>query len=521
MIAKLLRSIGLLAAGMLFPAAGAEAQDFGFGGMQLPEPNLECSQIFRDVNYAGDGELYHNLDIYLPKAEKAAYPVVIHIYGSAWMNNNGKNMADLGTICKALLDAGYAVVTPNHRSSFDARFPAQINDIKAVVRFLRAHAAEYALDPSFIGASGFSSGGHLASLAGTSGGVAELEGEVGGNTAFGSDVDAVCSWSGPIDLLNMDCAGVRNMGQTPEELLIGAPVAGNEEKYRAINPMSYIDPTDPPILIFHGTADNVVPPCQAPAFYEALDRGGVDARLVMVDDGGHGFKMYSDENLAAMVRFFDDVRSGKPIVNRFEPLTLGDYFTPSAPEAAQPDDEGFIRRWLLLEPIDKPNRTNTVFTDSYLREAFGTEYFKGQLTRFPKPGERVKVGQQTLRWHALDSKFYNVKLFRFASGLQKQVYGVLFWAVTEIDCPEDLVDVRLSAGSNSASMWWIDGREVLLMSGDRRMVADDCASERLTLPRGRHVLRCAVINGPGMSDFCVRFVDGEGNPVTGFTIPNK
>jgi hypothetical protein len=194
------------------------------------------------------------------------------------------------------------------------------------------------------------------------------------------------------------------------------------------------------------------------------------------------------------------------------------YFSPVSTAAVQPDDEGFIRRWLLLEPIDKPNRGNTVFTDSYLREHFNKPYFKGQQTIVPKDGQKVKVDKQTLTWHALDSENMNVKLFRFAEKWGQQVYGVLFWAVTIIDCDEDIENVRLAAGSNSASMWWLNGEEVLLLSGDRRMVKDDAMSPRLTLKKGRNILRGAIINGPGMSDFCVRFLDEQGNPVKNYKI---
>ncbi|MCI5664263.1 MAG: acetylxylan esterase [Mediterranea sp.] len=197
--------------------------------------------------------------------------------------------------------------------------------------------------------------------------------------------------------------------------------------------------------------------------------------------------------------------------------TLDQYFSPATADAATPDNDGFIRRWMLLEPIDKPNRSNTVFTDSYLREAFYTEYFKEQLTLLPKDGQKVKVGKQKLTWHALDSKLFNVKLFRLATGLNKQMYGVLFWAVTVIDSPQEQT-VRLAVGSNSASMWWLNGEEAVLLSGDRRMVKDDCTSARLTLKRGRNVLRGSVINGPGMSDFCVRFIDEKGNAVTNLSI---
>ncbi len=199
---------------------------------------------------------------------------------------------------------------------------------------------------------------------------------------------------------------------------------------------------------------------------------------------------------------------------------LSPYFSKPLSEVAKPNSDGFIGRWLILEPIDKPNRSNTVFTDSYLRETFNTEYFPGQFTKLPKSGEKLKVGSQSLKWHSLDSNLFNVKLFRFATGLDKQYYGVLFWVVTAIDCDEEITDVRMSVGSNSASMWWLNGEEVLLLSGDRRMVMDDCMSKRLSLKKGRNIIRGAIINGPGMSDFCLRFLNEEGKPVTNFTISN-
>ena len=223
------------------------------------------------------------------------------------------------------------------------------------------------------------------------------------------------------------------------------------------------------------------------------------------------------------------------------------YFSPASATPATPDSEGFIRRWMLLEPIDKPNSGNTVFTDTYLREHFNREYFKGQQTILPKDGQKVKAVfqqeqapagfgrgaqqqvegpqvktvKQTLTWHALDSENFNIKLFRFAEKWGTKVYGVLFWGVTIIDCPEDIENVRLAVGSNSASMWWLNGEETLLLSGDRRMVKDDAVSRRVTLKKGRNILRGAIINGPGMSDFCVRFLDEKGNPVTNYSIINS
>lgn len=209
------------------------------------------------------------------------------------------------------------------------------------------------------------------------------------------------------------------------------------------------------------------------------------------------------------------------IAKRDTASSIATYFTPASSARKAPDEEGFIQRWLLLEPINKPNRTNTVFTDSYLRDAFSTKYFPNQFTAIPKQGEKVKVGEQELKWHALDSKNFNVKLFRFAHGLEKQIYGVLFWAVTIVESPQEMKNVRLAVGSNSASMWWLNGSEALLLSGDRRMVMDDCVSKRLTLKKGRNIIRGAVINGPGMSDFCVRFLDEKGEPVKNLSISYK
>ena len=197
---------------------------------------------------------------------------------------------------------------------------------------------------------------------------------------------------------------------------------------------------------------------------------------------------------------------------------LEKYMVPALGDAAQPDEDGFIRRWLLLEPISKPHRTNNDFTETYLRELMGQTYFKGQLSdKLPKEGARV----DTLRWHAFDSKLFNVKLFRFASNLSEDRYGKLYWMATVVNCAEDIPDVRLCTGSNGASMWWVNGEEAVLMDGDRRMVVDDCASERLTLKKGRNVIWGAVINGPGLSDFCVRFLDASGNPVTNYTVTTK
>lgn len=313
----------LITVAALFAAVAAIAQPNGFGGWQMPEIKMEYSQKFADVNYAGDDAVYHNMDIYLPKVEKDVYPVVVHIYGSAWFSNNSKGMADLGTIVQKLLDNGYAVVTPNHRSSADAKFPAQINDIKAAIRFVRAHADEYKLDPTFVATSGFSSGGHLSSLAATSGGVRQLEGTVGECLEFSSRVNAACDWSGPIDMFKMNCDEPRKWGGTPEEALVGHDYEEQyEQQFRAISPLTYLDPSDPPLIVFHGQKDNVVPFCQGVELYDEINKLGIRTELHLEPEGGHGFNMYTDANLNAMVDFLNAAYNESRIKEDFVPSSF-------------------------------------------------------------------------------------------------------------------------------------------------------------------------------------------------------
>ncbi len=290
----------------------------GFGGFQKPNASLETSQQWKDVNYAGDDQTYHTCDIYLPKVQRDSYPVVIHIYGSAWFNNNGKGAADLGTIVKALLNAGYAVVCPNHRSSADAKWPAQIHDIRAVVRFVRGEAKKYRFDPTFVATSGFSSGGHLSSITAMTSGTKQalvgtvnidLEGTLGNHLSESSAVNAACDWSGPVDLTAMDCGDHITMGKdSPEDVLLNSKIEREPDKYISLSATAYVDRNDPPLIIFHGEKDNVVPCCQGKKFFEVLKAAGVTTEATFVPEGGHGMGMYSEENLQKMVSFLNAAR---------------------------------------------------------------------------------------------------------------------------------------------------------------------------------------------------------------------
>ncbi len=283
----------------------------------------QTSQKWSDVNYAGDGQVYHNLDIYLPMPSQASYPVVIDIYGSAWMSDNGKGTSP-DALGSALLNAGYAVVSPNYRSSSDSVFPAEIQDIKAVVRFVRGKAATYKFDTTFIGITGQSSGGHLAALTGTSGGVkikkigsaaADIEGELGTYTSKSSSVDAVADWFGPTNFLVMDSCGsqlVHNADGSPESSLIGGPIQNNKDKVALADPITYIDAQDPPFLIIHGDADPLVPICESFFLNQALQQAGVTSTFVTVPGGGHGTGTTVEPYITQMVTFFDNARKNGP-----------------------------------------------------------------------------------------------------------------------------------------------------------------------------------------------------------------
>ena len=291
----------------------------GFGGPQgggsVPDADKTA-----DVNYVGDGKTYHTLDIYVPKQSKDSYPVVIHTYGSAWSSNNMKGSADLSTICAAYVKAGYAVVTPNHRSASDAKYPAQLHDIKAVVRFVRGNAAKYKFDTNFVAVSGFSSGGHLSSLTATTCGLKEgksgsvtvdLVGDLGEFTLFSSCVDGAVLWSPPTDIYTMNPISMGGSG-TMEGAFIGVEREGNKDKWMVASSPYYASDDDPPVIIFHGTSDQIVNIEQSQELYDSLSHHNVVTEFVKVSGGSHGGdKMNSTENLNKAVAFLDKAREAK------------------------------------------------------------------------------------------------------------------------------------------------------------------------------------------------------------------
>ena len=176
--------------------------------------------------------------------------------------------------------------------------------------------------------------------------------------------------------------------------------------------------------------------------------------------------------------------------------------------------EGFVQRWLILEPIPVGGQ----LTEGAVQQAVKAPYFPDQLAVVPRDGEKRRVGDTELTWHAVDTSAYNVNLYHFAYALKRPTSNVLFWVVTVVDAPREMDAVRLSIGSNAASVWWVNGQEVIGIYNDRQTVIDDGVSKRLTLKKGPNVIRGAIVNGGGATDFCARFLDGDDRPLMGLTV---
>jgi hypothetical protein len=189
------------------------------------------------------------------------------------------------------------------------------------------------------------------------------------------------------------------------------------------------------------------------------------------------------------------------------------FFSKPSSTPKAPDNDGFIQRWMILEPVPSLG-----LTDSAVQTAVKKVYFPEQFTVVPGDGDQVKVGEDLLTWHTVESNEYNINLYYYAYDMGKPTSNVLFWAVTVIDCPEEMHDMRLAIGSNAASVWWVNGKEVIGIYNERQTVIDDGVSKRLTLKKGKNIIRCAVINGGGATDFCARFLDSNDKSFRDFTV---
>ena len=273
---------------------------------------LEGVTVERDIVYARVSGRDLPLDIYVPDKAKRPMPVIIWVHGGGWKSGSkGGISRPVG-----VLSRGYALLSIEYRLSGETIWPAQIEDCKAAVRWTRANARKYGLDPDRIGAWGSSAGGHMVAMMGAAGDVEKFDThkEYAGLSAR---VQAVCDWFGPTDFLQMDAHRpegtrlVHDDPDSPESRLVGGPI--RKEPYLSVcadaNPINYVTKDDPPILIMHGDMDMSVPVHQSELFYKALKKASVDATFYVVKGGGHGFRGAQNdtsEDLSNMaIDFFD------------------------------------------------------------------------------------------------------------------------------------------------------------------------------------------------------------------------
>jgi acetyl esterase/lipase len=281
-----------------------------------PAPTVlpEITKTF-DIAY-GTLHAAQKIDIYTPKAV-APFPVVVLIHGGGWVQGD-KMEYRTSQKTEALLARGYAVVAVNYRLSGIAKFPAQIQDVKAAVRWIRANANTYKFNIDKIGAWGTSAGGHLTALLATSGGINALDNLTQGDATKSSVIQAAVDWFGPTDLLQMDaqtlaqgCSAnnaTHNSPNSPESSLMGYPIQTQPTLVQAANPITYVTSNDPPMYISHGLGDCTVPRAQGQILYDALlvAKGATDIKIEMLSASGHGTGQF--ENLTyvnLMVDFFD------------------------------------------------------------------------------------------------------------------------------------------------------------------------------------------------------------------------
>jgi acetyl esterase/lipase len=246
-------------------------------------------EIIRDVVFGKGGERPLKMNILSPKPRpEEPMPVIVFIFGGAWRTGNrNQGLEPLAPFAAR----GYFCASIDYRLSQEALFPAQIEDCKCAIRFLRAKAAQYHLDPDRIGVWGLSSGGHLAALLGTSGGVKELEGK-GGWGEFSSRVNAVVDCFGPTDFLKLDAAGSQmkhDAPESPESRLIGGPIQQNQAKAALASPITYVSSNAPPFLILHGSQDPLVPVNQSELLAAALEKAKAKVTFEVIPGAGHGF----------------------------------------------------------------------------------------------------------------------------------------------------------------------------------------------------------------------------------------
>lgn len=248
-------------------------------------------EVRRNIPYAGTDDSRQQLELYLPRNRNGdePLPLVVFIHGGAWLG--GDRGGGAGQIGYLIASGDYVGASVGYRLSQQATWPAQAHDVKAAIRWLRAHASEFGFDPNRIAVMGASAGGHLVAFLGTSGGVTELEGDLGDHDATDSRVQAVVDLFGPADFLTIGDAPSQidhNAADSPEARLLGGAIKEKPDAAKAVSPVTYVSKDDPPFLLIHGSDDPTVPFDQSVRLDKALKAAGVPSTLLRIEGGGHG-----------------------------------------------------------------------------------------------------------------------------------------------------------------------------------------------------------------------------------------
>lgn len=303
MKSSLLSSLVLI--GLISTSSGAQGPA---RGAMAGAPQAARMQIDRSLEYGRIGARFLTLDLYRREPSATPSPVIVWIHAGGWSSGDKST-----TPAAALVTGGFAVASIDYRLSSEAKFPAQINDCKAAIRWLRANAKTYNLDADHIGVWGHEAGGHLASLLGTTGDVKELEGDEG-NLDQSSRVQAVVDIAGISDLMQpADPDSKAKPAATPAALLIGGAVADNKEAAQKASPITYVSKDDPPFLVIHGTADQAVSPRQSELFVASLKVAGVNASLDLQIGASNDLgQLLTMPVLETVTSFFNQLRGQKP-----------------------------------------------------------------------------------------------------------------------------------------------------------------------------------------------------------------
>ena len=288
--------------------AAAQPRPRGGGPAARVPPGVTAH---RDLAYVVDGHERQKLDLFVPEKSDGPLPLIIWIHGGGWQNGSKDGCPPLRN---GFTERGYAVASINYRLSGHAVFPAQIEDCKAAIRWLRAHAKDYRLDPQRFGVWGSSAGGHLAALVGTSGDVKAFD--VGPHLDQSSRVQAVCDYFGPTDFMAfVSTPGYERhaTANSPEARLLGGPVAKNKDEAVRASPVTYVSRDDPAFLIVHGDKDPVVPINQSQLLHDALERAGVNSHFHTIKGGGHGQGFGGPEMESMVGDFFDRVLEARSL----------------------------------------------------------------------------------------------------------------------------------------------------------------------------------------------------------------